>query len=143
MEIITGIVVPLVLGLLAAFGATWYSNRQSARRTQREADDRAADAVRAYIRALSATADHLEAKAMAYEGWDPSDDVINHGGPDAVRTAYNAAEPYFHRLQVRDEDGNPLRNEYPTYGNHPMDGAENFATRAKQIQAILDRGLRG
>ena len=141
MQWITGVVVPVVLGLLAAFGATWYSNRMSTKRHEREADDQASDAVRLYIRALRATADHLEASAMKYGDWDPTKDIINRGGPDAVRTAFNEAAPYFHRLDVRKNDQNPLRNEFPDYGNHPMEGAENYYDRADRIERVLDRGL--
>lgn len=142
MEWITGVAVPLLLGLLAAFGATWYSNKKSAQRLKREADENAANAVRAYIRSLRDTSDYLEAQAMAYGDWDPTKDLINHGGQTAVRDAYTAAARYFHRLDVRSEDKNPLRNEFPDYGQHPMDGAGSFHERANQIQAILDRGLK-
>jgi hypothetical protein len=142
VEWITDVAVPIVLGLLAAFGATWYSNKRSAERLQREADDRAADAVRAYIRALRDTSDYLEARAMRYGDWDPTKDVINHGGQQAVRDAFTAAAPHFHRLDVRTEDKNPLRNEFPDYGEHPMDGATSFHERANQIQTVLDRGLK-
>jgi hypothetical protein len=79
---------------------------------------------------------------MAYGDLDPAKDVINHGGQGAVRDAFNAAAPYFHRLNVRAEDKNPLRNEFPDYGEHPMDGAESFHDRANQIQRVLDRGLK-
>lgn len=79
---------------------------------------------------------------MVYGDWDPTRDVINTGGLDAVREAYNAAAPYFHRLRVLPEDKNPLRNEFPDYGHHPMEGSGNFYERANQIQAVLDRGLR-
>jgi type II secretory pathway pseudopilin PulG len=139
---ITDVAVPIVLGLLAAFGATWYSNKKNAQRLEREADDRAAGAVRAYIRALRDTSDYLEARALAHGDWDPTEDVISHGGQDAVRDTFTAAVPFFHRLQVRDEDKNPLRNEFPNYGEHPMEGSGNFHDRAKQIQAVLDRGLK-
>jgi len=142
MEWITGVAVPIVLGLLAAFGATWYSNKRSAERLQREADDRAADAIRAYIRALRDTSDYLEARALSHADWDPTQDVISHGGKQAVRDAFTAAAPYFHRLDVRAEDKNPLRNEFPDYGQHAMDEAANFHQRANQIQAVLDRGLK-
>jgi hypothetical protein len=141
VEWITQVAVPLVLGLLAAFGATWYSNKKSAERLRREADDRAADAIRSYVRALRDTSDYLEAQALAYGDWDPTKSVINHGGQNAVRDAFNAAAPYFHRLQVLNEDNDPLRNEFPDYGEHPMAGAESFHDRANQIQAVLDRGL--
>jgi len=141
MDWITGVVVPIVLGLVAAFGATWYSNKMAAQRAQREADDRAADAVRAYIRALRETSDYLEARGLRYQDWDPTKDVINHGGQEAVRAAYNAAAPYFHRLQVRDDDKKPLRNEFPDHGAHPMEGATAFHERAAKVQAVLDRGL--
>lgn len=141
MDWITGVVVPIALGLLAAFGATWYSNRQNAQRLQSEADDRAADAVRSYIRALRDTSDYLEASASSYAEWDATKDVINHGGQVSVRQAFQAAAPFFHRLQVRDEDRNPLRNEFPDYGQHPMEGAASFHERANQIQTVLDRGL--
>jgi hypothetical protein len=142
VEWITGVAVPLVLGLLAAFGATWYSNKRNAERLEREADDRAADAVRSYIRALRDTSDYLEARAMAYGDWDPTRDVINHGGQAVVREAFNAAAPYFHRLEVRSEDKNPMRNEFPDFGEHPMHGSESFHDRARQIQTVLDRGLK-
>ena len=79
---------------------------------------------------------------MAYGDWDPAKDVINHGGQGAVRDAFNAAAPYFHRLDVRNEDKNPLRNEFPDYGSHSMEGAESFHDRAKQIQTVLERGLK-
>ena len=141
MEWITDVAVPLVLGLVAAFGATWYSNRKSAQRAVYEADERAADAIRAYIRVLKETSDYFEAQAMAYQDWDPSRDVINHGGREAVQAAFNVAAPYFHRLDVRPEDKFPLRNEYPGFGNHAMEGSENFYQRATEIQKVLDRGL--
>lgn len=143
MQWITGVAIPIVLGLLAAFGATWYSNKKNAERIKREADDRAADAVRSYIRVLRDTSDYLEARAMTYGNWDATKDIINHGGEVAVRDAFNAAAPYFHRLDVRNEDKNPLRNEYPNYGRDPMDGAGSFHERASQIQKVLDRGLKG
>jgi hypothetical protein len=139
---ITDVTIPLILGLLAAFGATWYSNKKNAERIGREADDRAAGAVRSYIRALRDTSDYLEASGMAYGDWDPTKDVINHGGQVAVRDAFNAAAPYFHRLDVRSEDHNPLRNEFPDYGSHAMHGAGSFHDRADQIQKVLDRGLK-
>jgi len=142
VEWITDVAVPVVLGLLAAFGATWYSNKKSGERAEHEADDRAGDAVRAYIRALRETSDYLEASAMAYGDWDPRRDLINHGGNSAVRTAFNAAAPYFYRLDVREEDRSPLRNEFPDYGDHSMEGAESFQQRADQIQTVLDRGLK-
>jgi hypothetical protein len=141
MEWITGVVVPIGLGLLAAFGATWYSNRKNDRRLQQEANDRAADAVRGLIRALRDTSDDLEARAMKVGGWDPTKDVINHGGQDAVRAAFTEAAPYFHRLRVLTTDNKPLRNEFPDYGSDPMAGSESFHERAEQIQAVLDRGL--
>ncbi|MGJ8720856.1 MAG: hypothetical protein ACSHW9_03320 [Salinibacterium amurskyense] len=142
MQWITDVAVPIVLGLLAAFGATWFSNNKNEKRLEREANDRATDAIRSYIRALRDTSDYLEARANTYEDWDPTKDVINHGGADAVRTAFNAAAPHFHRLDVRKEDNNPLRNEFPAYGEHPMIGAENFHTRANEVQTVLDRGLK-
>lgn len=142
MEWITDVAVPIALGLLAAFGATWYSNKKNSQRLEREADDRATGAVRAYIRALRDTSDYLEARALAFADWDPTKDVINHGGQDAVRDAFNSAAPFFHRLQMHDEDKNPLRNEFPDYGEHPMEGAGSFHDRANQIQTILDRGLK-
>lgn len=131
-----------MLGLLAAFGATWYSNKKNAQRLKRDADDRVIDAVRSYIRALRDTSDYLEARALAHADWDPTNEVINHGGTEAVRAAFNAAAPFFHRLQVRNEDKNPLRNEFPDYGKHPMEGAGSFHDRANQIQTVLDRGLK-
>lgn len=79
---------------------------------------------------------------MVYGDWDPTKDVINPGGLDAVRDAYNAATPHFHRLRVQPEDKSPLRNEFPDFGHHPMEGAGNFHERAEQVQAVLDRGLR-
>lgn len=142
MELTTDILIPVALGLLSAFGATWYSNRKSAQQLKRANDERASDAVRAYIRALNETSDHLEAEALKFGGWDPTSSVINPGGLDAVRAAFNVAAPFFHRLQVRASDNNPLRNEFPDYGDHPMDGSENYAARAKEIQAVLDRGLK-
>lgn len=142
MQWITDVAVPVVLGLLAAFGATWYSNRKNAERLERENDERAENAIRLYIRVLRETSDYLEARAMAYGDWDPAKDVINHGGQDAVRDAFNAAAPYFHRLDVRSVDRNPLRNEFPDYGDHPMDGAGSFHRRANEIQTVLDRGLK-
>ncbi|WP_105035892.1 hypothetical protein [Cryobacterium aureum] len=142
MQLITDVAVPIILGLLAAFGATWYSNKKNAERLEREADDQAAATIRLYIRVLDETSDYLEAQALKYGDWDPRKDIINQGGKDAVRDAFNAAAPYFHRLDVRDDDKNPLRNEFPDYGAHPMDGAESFNARAKQIQSVLDRGLK-
>jgi hypothetical protein len=141
---ITDVAVPIALGLLAAFGATWFSNRKNTQRIEREANDRAADAIRAYIRTLHDTSGFLEARAIGNGGgWDPTNDVINHGGQAAVRDAYNAAAPYFHRLDVREADKNPLRNEFPDYGSHAMEGADNFHLRAKQVQTVFDRGLIG
>ena len=141
MNWITDVVIPILLGLVSAFGATWYSNKRSTERLKREANDRVADAIRSYIRALRETSDFLEARAQSYGGHDPSSGVINHGGETAVREAFDAAAPHFHRLDVREEDGKPLRNEFPDYGNAPMDGSENFYKRANQIQIVLDRGL--
>jgi len=140
--LVTGLAVPIVLGLLSAFGATGYSNKKAAERIQREADDRAADTIRAYIRALHNTSMHLEAQAQRYGDWDPSRDVISHGGKDVVRAAFAAAEPYFYRLDVRPEDNNPLVNAFPDYGEHAMAGADNFYDRATRIQTVLDRGLK-
>lgn len=139
---IADVVVPLIVGLLAAFGATWYSNKKNAERLERDADDRAANAIRTYIRALRETSDYLEAQASTYDDWDATADVISHGGKEAVRAAYDVASPHFHRLDVREEDGNPLRNEFPGYGAHPIEGAGNFHVRAEQIQSILARGLK-
>lgn len=133
--------MPILLGFLAAFGASWYSNKKNAERLRHEADDQAAGAIRSLARALRDTADHLEARSMAYGDWDPTRDLINQGGQAAIRDAYNAASPYFHRLDVRSADKNPLRNEFPDYGDFPMDGAASCYERAAQIQTILDRGL--
>jgi hypothetical protein len=139
---ITDVAVPIVLGLLAAFGATWYSNKKNAERLERDADDQAATVIRSYIRVLHETSDYLEARALKFGDWDPTKEIISHGGRDAVRNAFNAAAPYFHRLDVRPGDKNPLRNEFPDFGADPMDGAESFHARAKEIQTVLDRGLK-
>jgi hypothetical protein len=52
---ITDAAIPIALGLVSAFGATWYSNRKNAEKLERQANDRAADAIRAYIRVLHET----------------------------------------------------------------------------------------
>lgn len=142
MQWITDAAIPIALGLVSAFGATWYSNRKNTERLEREANDRAADAIRAYIRVLHETSEHLEARAIGGGGWDPTKDLINHGGQAAVLAAYNTAKPFFHRMDVRETDKNPLQNTFPDYGDGPMDGAGNFHIRAKQVQAVLDRGLK-
>jgi hypothetical protein len=140
--LVTGLAVPIVVGLLSAFGATWYSNKKTVERLRREADDRAADAVRAYIRALRNTAYYFEAQAQRYGDWNPARSIINPGGEDAVKAAFNAAAPYFHRLDVRPEDKFPLANALPDFGDHNMEGADNFYERAEHVQTVLDRGLK-
>jgi hypothetical protein len=144
--ILTGIAVPIVLGVISAYGATWYSNKQSSEREERAADGRAKDAVRAYIRSLDDYADYLEARQMSgqLDGYvyDATKELISVGSQKAIRTAHAAAAPYFHRLIVEDADKNPLRNALPDDGTHPMAGAENYAVRAKEVQKVLDRGLK-
>jgi hypothetical protein len=137
MPWLSDIVVPIVLGLLSAFGATAYSNWHNDKRRQLEDDARAEDAVRDYIRALRDTSASLEAQAMHLEG-----QVISAGGRDVVLRAYGAAAPYFHRLQVKDSDKNPLRNEFPDPGFDPMDGSGSYHERANQVQVVLGRGLK-
>lgn len=142
MEWITSVAVPIVLGLVSAFGATVYANKKAVQRESRVSDETAKHAVRAYIKSLRDHADYLEARQMSYGDYDATREVINHSSLDEIRASYGAAAPYFHRITVLPDDHHPLSNAFPDYGTHPVEGADNFAARANAIQKVLDRGLR-
>ncbi|WHE37817.1 hypothetical protein [Microbacterium sp. BDGP8] len=138
---ITGVLVPVVIAAVTAFGATWYATGHADRRERRQSDRAATDAIRRYIRALSNRADYLEEVAIAAGHWDPDASIIDPGSDEEVRAAYQGAASFFYRLNVGEGERAGISNTMPDLGHHAMEGAGNFAERAELLQQALDRGL--
>lgn len=141
MDWLTAVIVPIILGGLSAFGATTYTNHLARMREQQAEDRVAAASIRAYANALMNYSDYLEERALFGGYLDPTQQVMDAGGVDDIRSAWRNAQPYFHRLWIRDGEREAISNSMPDHGDDPMDGAGNFAARAKQVVSILDRGL--
>ncbi|GAA1732802.1 hypothetical protein [Microbacterium paludicola] len=141
--ILTGVVVPLVIAGITAFGATLYTNRRADRRETKREDEVARAAVRAFIRELRNVADYLEEDEITRGSGRGADmTIIDPGGKEAIRDAYRRAAPYFHRLAVRDDERVATSNSFPDFGRWAMEGSDNFYERARLLQKVLDRGLR-
>lgn len=141
MDVLTGIIVPIILGLVSAFGATAYTNRLAAKREARNIDAVAEAAIRAYANALGNYSNYLEEVAIAGGHWDPAKTLMETGSADKIRAAWLGAQPYFHRLQVRDDEKAATSQGFPEMGEHAMEGAENFYERAELVRKVLGRGL--
>lgn len=142
MEILSDVLVPVLLGLVSAFGATAYTNHLVARREIRHQDDAAEDAIRAYANALGNYSSYLEEVAIASGNWDPDKTVMETSSGDKIRAAWLSAQPYFHRLKVEEGEHAATSNSFPDRGEHAMAGSENFHERAELIRSVLARGLK-
>lgn len=139
--ILTGVAVPLVIASLTAFGATWYATRNAERRQRSQENEVVTAAVRRYVRELKNLAIYLEEVEIAGSHWDPKTSVIDPGSLEAMRDAYRDAAPFFHRLNVLEDERAAISNSMPDLGRTPMDGSDNFGRRADLLQKVLDRGL--
>ncbi|WP_313356208.1 hypothetical protein [Microbacterium sp.] len=141
-EWVPDVVVPVGLGLVSAFGATAYTNRLVTRREERNADEIAEAAIRAYANALGNYSNYLEEVAIAGAFWDPTKTLMETGSADKIRAAWVAAQPYFHRLQLHEGERAATSQSFPDPGDDAMEGSENFYKRAQLVRKVLHRGLR-
>lgn len=150
MEWLTGVSVPVLIGLVSSFGATWYTNRQQVKNELRAERTRSAQAIRAYVREVRKRAADLEEEEINSYGrtaqtpYDGRSYFLDPGSTSSVRAAPAAAEPHLHLLKTDPkvvEECWATGNTIPGDGKDRMEDSDAYAKRADCLEIILQRGL--
>lgn len=147
MEWVTGVVVPLVIGVLASVGTVVITRMIDARKDARARDHEAISAVRGYIHELDDYSDLLQAQADSHGPWrdhpgyDDTKNLIRKGSMEKIQAAFEAARAFFPRLRIDADERALIGNRFPDHGDHPVEGAINFDQRARGLEQVLTRGL--
>lgn len=145
---VTGVAVPVALGLSSSFGAVGLTKYIDGKRADRSRDAEARDAIQALIFRLDDYSDLLQAQADSHGSWDLGEryddtkNVIRKGSVEDVEAAFEAARRHFPRLKLNPDEKGLIANRFPDHGDHPVEGAGNFHVRARALEKVLARGLR-
>jgi hypothetical protein len=141
LDLITGGLVPLIIGFFSAFGGAVYSTRLAAKRREQEQDEQASGAIRDLVFAMRVAAESFDPPSE-WDGTLPAFAQIVTPAKKPLADAYGKAQPYFHRLKFQQGEDEIVGNRIDDFGFNEATTAEFLDDRAKKLEAVLARGLK-